>query len=63
MCESLVPIPVWILGNFAYFRASAAIFISFSTALVNPQTVAFFTIFEISETDLKSPGLETGKPA
>ena len=52
-----------ILGNFAYFKADAATFISFSTALVKPQTVAFFTIFEISVTDIKSPGLETGKPA
>ena len=36
---------------------------SFFTALVNPHTLAFFTIFEISTTDLKSPGLEIGKPA
>ena len=50
----------WLL---AYFRASAATSISFSTARVNPQTVAFLTILEISSTDLKSPGLETGNPA
>ena len=37
--------------------------ISFLTALVKPQTVAFLTILEISTTELKSPGLETGKPA
>ncbi len=34
-------------------EASAATLISFSTALVKPQTVAFFTILEISETELK----------
>ena len=47
----------------ACFRASAATSISFFTALVSPQTEAFLTIFEISSTDLKSPGLETGNPA
>ncbi|MCY1557713.1 hypothetical protein D9M68_945860 [compost metagenome] len=36
---------------------------SFFTALVSPQTVAFSTILQISETDKKSPGLDTGKPA
>jgi hypothetical protein len=43
----------------AYFKAAAATSISFFKALVNPQTVAFFTILLISETDKKSPGLET----
>ena len=61
--ESEVPIPVWILGFFAYLSASAATLISFSTDRVNPQTEAFVTIFEISSTDLKSPGLDTGNPA
>ena len=36
---------------------------SFLTALDNPHTEAFFIIFEISTTDLKSPGLDTGNPA
>ena len=63
MCEFEVPIPVWILGRAAFLRAAAATSISFLTALVSPQTVAFFTILLISETDKKSPGLETGKPA
>jgi len=36
---------------------------SFLTARVKPQTVAFLTILEISTTELKSPGLETGNPA
>ena len=58
-----MPIPVWILGYFAFFKASAATLISFSTALVKPQTVAFFTISEIASTDWKSPGLDTGNPA
>ena len=63
MCESEVPIPVCILGYLANCNASAAILISFSTALDKPQTVALLTILEISTTDLKSPGLETGNPA
>ena len=52
MCESDVPIPVWILGFFAKRNESAATSISFFTALVNPQTVAFLTIFDISTTEL-----------
>ena len=36
---------------------------SFSLALLNAHTVAFLIIFEISTTDLKSPGLEIGNPA
>ena len=36
---------------------------SFSTARVSPHTAAFLTSLEISTTDLKSPGLETGNPA
>ena len=63
MCESEVPIPVCIRGFFAYCSASAATFMSFSTDLVSPQTVAFFTIFETASTEEKSPGLDTGKPA
>ena len=63
ICESDVPIPVWILGNFAFCNDSAAILISFLTALDKAQTEVFLMIFEISTTELKSPGLETGKPA
>ena len=63
ICESDVPIPVCILGSLAYFKASPAILMSFSTALESAQTVVFFMIFEISTTELKSPGLDTGKPA
>ena len=51
------------LGFFAYFKAFTATSISFFTARVKPQTLAFLTTFEISNTDLKSPGLDTGKPA
>ena len=58
-----VPIPVWILGFFASFNDSAATSISLSFALLRAQTDAFLTIFEISTTDLKSPGLEIGNPA
>ena len=36
---------------------------SFCTALVKPQTLALVIIFEISLTELKSPGEEIGKPA
>ena len=50
-------------GETACFKDSAATSISFLTALVKPQTVAFLTILEISTTELKSPGLETGNPA
>ena len=63
MWESDVLMPVWILGLTAFFNDSAATSISFLTALVKPQTLAFFTIFEISTTELKSPGLDIGKPA
>ena len=63
MWESEVPIPVWILGFLAFANAAPATFISFSTDRVSPQTAAFLTILEISSTDLKSPGLETGNPA
>lgn len=51
-----MPIPVCILGLLAYFTASAATSISFFTALVKPQTVAFLTNLAISFTELKSPG-------
>ena len=63
MWKSEVPIPVWILGFFANFKDSDATSISFLTALVSPQTVAFLIILEISTTELKSPGLEIGNPA
>ena len=36
---------------------------SFSFARLSAQTDAFFIILDISTTDLKSPGLEIGKPA
>ena len=42
---------VWILGFFAYFKASAALSISFCPALDNPQTWTFLIIFETSLTD------------
>ena len=63
ICRSDVPMPVCIRGRFAYFSASPATSISFCTARLRPHTVAFFITLEISSTDLKSPGLETGKPA
>ena len=47
----------------ACFKASPATSISFCTARVKPQTVAFFISFAISDTDSKSPGLEMGNPA
>ena len=50
-------------GILAYFRASAATSISFLTARVSPQTVAFFTNLAMASTEAKSPGLEIGKPA
>ena len=46
ICDSEVPMPVCILGLLAYFSASAATSISFLTALVKPQTVTFFIIFQ-----------------
>ncbi|GHU73915.1 hypothetical protein FACS189413_18590 [Bacteroidia bacterium] len=36
---------------------------SFSTARVNAQIVGQVTALDISTTELKSPGLETGNPA
>src|SRR5690606_6244427 len=43
--------------------ASAATSMSFFTARVKPHTVAFLTSLDISCTELKSPGLDIGKPA
>ena len=63
MCESDVPIPVWIRPRLAYLSASAAMSMSFSTARDSAQTVGQVTALEISTTELKSPGLEIGKPA
>ena len=60
MCDSEVPIPVWILGLTAKASASAATSMSFSTDLVSPQTVVLFNILLNSDTDSKSPGLEIG---
>ena len=51
------------LGLFANFNDLTATSISFLTALVKPHTEAFLTIFDISTTELKSPGLDTGNPA
>jgi hypothetical protein len=50
MCESDVPIPVCIRGNFACFNAAATMSISFY-GFVSPQTMAFLTTLLISETD------------
>ena len=55
--------PVWIRFRFASRSASAATSISFSTARVSAQIVGSDTAFDISSTELKSPGLEIGKPA
>ena len=55
--------PVWIRPFFANFSDSAATSISFSTARVSAQMVGQVTAFEISTTELKSPGLEMGNPA
>ena len=63
MWLSLVPMPVWMRLRLAYCRASAAQSMSFSTARVRAQMVGQVTAFEISMTELKSPGLEMGKPA
>ena len=63
ICESDVPIPVWIRLCLANFRASAATSISFCTARVNAQIVGHVTALDISITELKSPGLEIGNPA
>ena len=54
---------MWIRFRLAYLSDSAATSISFSTARVRAQMVGHVTAFEISTTDWKSPGLETGKPA
>ena len=63
MCWSEVPIPVWMRFFFAWRRASAATSISFCTARVRAQTVGQVTALDISTTELKSPGLDTGNPA
>ena len=63
MCESDVPIPVWIRLCLANCKASAATSISFCTARVKAQMVGHVTAFDISMTELKSPGLEIGNPA
>ena len=55
--------PVCILLRLAYFRASKAQSMSFSLARVRAQMVGQVTAFEISITELKSPGLEMGNPA
>ncbi len=63
ICESEVPMPVWIRARLAGFKASAATSISFLTALVSPHTMALRTVLATSLTASKSPGEEMGKPA
>ena len=63
MWESEVPIPVCILDLLASLSASAATSMSFFTARVNPQTLAFLINCAILTTESKSPGLEIGNPA
>ena len=53
-----VPMPVCMRLCLAYFSASAATSMSFSTARVRAQMVGHVTAFDISSTELKSPGLE-----
>ena len=55
--------PVWMRLCLAYLSASTATSMSFCTARLSAQTVGQVTALEISTTELKSPGLETGKPA
>ena len=55
--------PVCILLCLAYLRASAATSMSFSTARVRAHITGQVTALDTSTTELKSPGLETGKPA
>src|SRR5690606_9595991 len=63
MWVSDAPMPVWIRGLLAYFRASTAVSISPLTARVRAHTVGVVTNLDISTTLLKSPGLEIGNPA
>ena len=63
MCGSEVPIPVWMRLCLASRKASAATSMSFCTARVRAHIVGHVTAFEISMTELKSPGLEMGNPA
>ena len=63
MCWGETPIPVWIRLCLASRRASAATSISLRTARVSAQIVGSETAFEISSTEVKSPGLEIGNPA
>ncbi len=55
--------PVWMRLRLAYCNAWAATSMSCSTARVSAQMVGHVTAFEISITEWKSPGLETGNPA
>jgi hypothetical protein len=48
MCESLVPMPVWMRLCLANFSESAATSMSFSTARVKAQMVGHVTAFDIS---------------
>lgn len=55
--------PVCILPFLAKRRESAATCISFSTARERAQMMGSDTALDISITELKSPGLDMGKPA
>ena len=55
--------PVWMRLCLANLSASTATSMSFCTARLRAQMVGQVTALEISTTELKSPGLETGKPA
>ena len=63
MCMSDVPIPVWIRLRLVCFNDSAAISMSFFTARISTHITGQVTALEISTTELKSPGLDTGNPA
>ena len=60
---SEAPIPVCKRFRLASFKAMAAVSISITIARLSPHITDSFTFFEISETELKSPGLDTGNPA
>ena len=55
--------PVCMRLCLAYLSDSAATSMSFSTARVSAHIVGHVTAFDISITELKSPGLDIGNPA
>ena len=63
MCMSDDPIPVCNLLLSALLRETCAILISSTNALESAHIIGLFTFFDISTTELKSPGLDIGKPA